>query len=181
MNKYIIVILLLFCGCGVFKIKSKKSIKNTTAIIIHANIELNNLLSSISKIKTKIKISADTITTSIYPFLGVELGKLTLTKENIFFQNKYTKQNDSIFFKRNNQINIKTFQKSFIQNNLKEDTVEYKNPYKNCFFTNYVFVDKWGKDSLFLPQKIIIKNIEKATSFDNLDEINIDYKSVTLF
>ena len=181
MNKYIVVILLFVCGCGVFKINSKKSIKTTNTILIHANIESNTLFPSISKIKTKIKISSDTIIASIYPFLGVELGKLTLTKEQAFFQNKYTKQHDSIVFKRPNYINIKGFQKSFIKKKLKEDTIQYRNPYKNCFFTNYIFVEKCGKDSLFLPQKIIIQNIQKETSLEKIDEINIEYKSINLF
>ena len=89
--------------------------------------------------------------------------------------------NDSIVFKRPNYINIKRFQTSFIKKKLKEDTIQYRNPYKNCFFTNYIFVEKWGKDSLFLPQKIIIQNIQKETSLEKIDEINIEYKSVNLF
>lgn len=181
MNKYIVVILFFVCGCSVFKINSSKSIKKTSAIVIHANIKSDNLLGGISKIKTKIKISSDTIIALVYPFLGLELGKLTLTQEQVFFQNKYTKQNDSIVFKRPHHINITSFKKAFIKKRIKEDTLEYKNPYKNCFFTNYIFVEKLGKDSLFLPQKIIIKNINKEIYLESSDEINIEYKSINLF
>ena len=181
MNKFMFAVLLFFCGCGVLKVKPKKSIKNTNGMLIHATVESDNLLLAISKIRTKIKISSDTISASVYPFVALELGKLILTKEKVVFQNKYTNQNDSIFFKRTDFINIKTFQKSFIQKTLPSDTIEYKNPYRNCFFTNYVFVEKYGRDSLFLPQKIIIKNTQKEKALGNLDEIKIDYKSVNLF
>jgi len=179
MNKYIVFVLLFFYGCGTLNLRPKKSIKKT--ILIHANIEANNLLPGISKIKTKIEISTDTITASVYPFLGVELGKLTLTKDKAVLNNKYTKENDSLLFKRTDYVNIKAFQKSFIKKTSKADTIEYKNPYNNCVFTNYVFVEKWGGDSLFLPQKIILKNTNEKTSFDHLDYIGIDYKSVNLF
>lgn len=174
MNKYIVFIFLFFYGCSVLKTNSKKSIKNTNRLLIHANIVSHNLLGSQSKIKTKIKISSDTIIASIYPFFGLELGKLTLTKQQALIRNKYTKQNDTILFKRPHYVNLKTFQKLFIKNKITHDTIEYKNPYNNCFFTNYVFVEKRGKDSLFLPQKIILRNI------DDSDEIIIEYKSVNL-
>ena len=181
MNKYIFFIFLFFYGCTVFKINPKKSIKNTNTMLIHANIVSHTLFGSQSKIKTKIKMLSDTITASVYPFFGVELGKLTLTKQQALIHNKYTKKDDTIIFKRPHYINIKAFQKSFIKNKIKQDTIQYKNPYNNCFFTNYIFVEKQGKDSLFLPQKIILRNIDQDTPLDDFDEIIIEYKSVNLF
>ena len=55
-------------------------------MLIHATVESDNLLLAISKIRTKIKISSDTISASVYPFVALELGKLILTKEKVVFK-----------------------------------------------------------------------------------------------
>ncbi len=183
MNRYIFFILCVFCGCGVFKKNFITSTKNVDFVVVHANLISHNLSGEKSKIKTKIKITPDTVTASIYPLLGLELGKIIITTNKIFIHNKYSNQNDSILFNTRESINLRNFQKSFFQKNLKQDTILYKNSYQDFFFTNYISSELFMKDNkvVFVPTKIFFENdsLDYASTFGT--EISIEYKSIVFY
>lgn len=183
MNRYILFILCVFYGCGVFKKNFIKSTKNADFVVVHANLISHNLSGDKSQIKTKIKITPDTVTVSIYPLLGLELGKIIITTNKVFIHNKYSNQNDSILFNSGKSLNLKNFQKSFFQKNLKQDTILYKNSYQDCFFTNYISSELFTKDNkvVFVPTKIFFKNDPLDYELNFANEIGIEYKSIVFY
>ena len=59
----------------------------------------------------------------------------------------------------------------------------YKNPYHNCFFTNYISSEIFMEDNkvVFLPTKILLQDdsLVHPASFSN--EITIEYKSIVFY
>ena len=84
MNKFLTACFVFcFFSCQVFKIKTPATKNNSEQLIIYADLELELPKQEVSKIKTKINISRDSISILGYhPFLGIELGRL-LIKDDI--------------------------------------------------------------------------------------------------
>ena len=183
MNKSIFVLFVLFfSSCSTLNKKNILSKNDAETIIIYANIELQAPHSfNHSKFKTKITFYPDTIIASIYPFLGLELARLTITNNYIHVQNRIKNTTDTIRdFEISSKFKIKKLQRSIIQMNNKKDTIEYNNSGIRGSFTNYTPLKlSLIPTPIFVPKKI---TLEAKNNFKLIPKIqmNIDYKSVKM-
>ena len=178
MNKFLLgVVLFLASSCSIIPIKNHALKNDFKKVTIHANIDSpsSNLLKG-PKVKTKITILKDSITLSFRPVLGIEMGKINIKDNVIWWSQSFKNKIDTIIGSKSHspRFKVKHIQNKMIQRKLKKDTMVYKNNSIKLLFTDYIF-----SNNIYLPEKILFLN--NAVDADKgAHVVNFKYQSVSL-
>tara|TARA_B100000427_G_C15506290_1_gene594092 strand:- start:877 stop:1419 length:543 start_codon:yes stop_codon:yes gene_type:complete len=174
MNRIIISLaILLITSCQIFK-KKTGSTNHFHNLTIHANTDIAQSPIKGLRVKTKINILSDSIIVSASPVLGIEVFRLSITKDTIYIDNKLQNTKDALAVSEMDpKFKLKNIKKLIINTRNRKDTMRYKNNYITTLFTDYI-----NKQNLFLPQKIIFWRNDTDQKAPMRQEINIDYKAI---
>ena len=176
MNKATLIMFLIFIsGCQI-KLFSPSSNIGTNTINIQAKVFSSDTSLISSKLNTKIQIQKDSISVRFYPFLGIEMAKLLITNDAVYFSRKFQGTIDTIRMKdMDPKMNVKKLKKVIVKTSSRKDTVFYGNSYFDIKMTNYT-----PHQSILLPEKIIFRNTRPNNSQNNPQIFDISYKSVQI-
>jgi len=175
MNKQLIfVFFILFSGCKVFNIENQKFNKKINQSTIHAHLLFEPNVLAVNKLNTKIRFLEDSIIMSTYPFLGIEVLRITVTDNTILIDQKITNNSEFIQPKTiDPNFKLSNIKKLFFQSTRQKDTIFYSNDYISFLLTDYV-----NNKNIFLPKKIIYWESDLINKPVSKKTINIDYRSV---
>ena len=176
MNKATLIMFLIFIsGCQI-KLFSPSPNIETNTVNIQAKVFSKDTSLISSKLNTKIQIQKDSISVRFYPFLGIEMAKLLITNDAVYFSRKFQGTIDTIRMKdMDPKMNVKKLKKAIVKTSFRKDTVFYRNSYFDIKMTNYT-----PHQAILLPEKIIFRNTRLNNSQNNPQIFDISYNSVQI-
>ena len=176
MNKSNLIIFIIFIsGCHIKLFNPSPNI-GTSTINIQAKVFSDDPALISSKLNTKIQIQKDSISVRFYPFLGIEMAKLLITNDAVYFSRKFQNTVDTIRMKdMDPKMNVKKLKKEIVKMHLRQDTIFYRNRYFDIKMTDH----NYHKEML-LPEKIIFSNIGPNIGKNKTQIFDISYHSVQI-
>ena len=176
MNKaYLIMFLIFISGCHI-KLFGPSSNTGKNTIKIQAKVFSDDSPLISSKLNTQIQIQKDSISVRFYPFLGIEMAKLLITNDAVYFSRKFQSTIDTIRMKdMDPKMNVKKLKRAIVKMNSRKDTILYSNSYFDIKMTDYS-----SHQGILLPEKIIFRNTRPNSSKNSLQIFDISYHSVQI-
>lgn len=173
MNKFLTACFILCVfSCQIFNIKKTTAKNGSGQLIIYSDVDLEFANQKTSKIKTKIKISRDSISILGYhPLLGIELGRLLITDDRLEIKSSLTK-NEKITYKTGGD-KLNRLKKSLVSPKLKQDSSIYENNIIKLVFRDYL-----AMEGGFFPKKITCLYSPNQAGSKTKANISVEYKSI---